>query len=158
MFSFRGFPFSLLTSPLTGTVPISDPALLALAEDQIGRPLRPRMIQGLGARGRVEDTVEGIQAGMDRLRAEHALEAAANDEHGGAVHQRPYRQHEPRVLAGIAAQTFGHALAHEIESRPGLMQRRGLTYAVKKHFVGVLVFEREIQLTQESLAEGMGPA
>ena len=59
------------------------------------------------------------------------------------MHHRPNRQHETRVLARISSQTFGDAVAHKVESRPRLLQRRRLAYPLKKYFIGVLVGKGE---------------
>ncbi len=95
---------------------------------------------------------------MHGLCAENAFEAAADDEHGGAVHERPDCQHDAGVLARSASQALGDALAHEVERRPGLVQGRRLADAVKQHLVGVGVFEGKLEITEHGLANRAGAA
>lgn len=121
----------------------------------MGRPLGA----GVGLRSlAAEEIFERIKAGVDHLGAERAFHAAADHEHGGAMHQGPQREHEAGVLAGRASEALGDALAHEVERGPGLVQSRGFGEAVEEHFESVGVLESEMQITFAGLSDGAGRA
>jgi len=132
-----------------------DAALRAFAEDQVGRPLGA----GVGLRSLAADEIfQSIEAGVEHLGAERAFHAATDHERGGAMHQRPQREHEAGVLAGRATEALGDALAHEIERGPGFVQRRGFGKAVEEHFESVRMLEGEIEVAFAGLGERAGRA
>lgn len=93
---------------------------------------------------------------MEHLGAERAFHAAPDHERGGAVHQRPQREHEAGVLARRATETLRNALAHEVERGPGFVQRRGLGKGVEEHFEGVGMIEGEMEVAFAGLGERSG--
>src|ERR1700722_2269594 len=107
-----------------------------------------------GSPCRLQHAIECVHASVHRLSAQHAFETPADDEHGRAMHQRPHRKHEPRVLPRISSQPFGDTLAHEIEGWPRLVQGRRLRHAIEQHLVGVTVCQSKFQMTLESFAKG----
>jgi hypothetical protein len=134
----------------------SDAALRAFAEDKVGWPLGA----GVGLRSLVaaDEIFQSIETGVEHLGAERALDAAPDHEHGGAMHQRPQREHETSVLAGRATEALSDALAHEIERGPGLVQRRGLREAVEEHFESVRMLNGEMEVAFAGLGERTGGA
>lgn len=62
------------------------------------------------------------------------------------------------MLAGRAPEALSYALAHEVERRPGLVQRRGLGEAVEEHFESVWMLEGEMEVALAGLSEGAGRA
>ena len=133
----------------------SDAALRAFAEDHVGRPLGA----GVGLRSlAAEEIFQSIEAGVEHLGAERTFHAAADHEHGGAMHQGPQREHEAGVLAGRASEALGNALAHEVERGPRFVQRRGFGKAIEEHFESVWVLESEMEITFAGLSDGAGRA
>jgi len=131
----------------------SDAALRAFAEDQVGRPLGA----GVSLAPLAADQIfQSIETGVEHLGAERAFHSAPDHEHGGAMHQRPQREHEASVLAGRATEALSDALAHEIERGPGLVQRRRLREAVEEHFESVRMLEGEIEVALAGLGERAG--
>lgn len=95
---------------------------------------------------------------MDGLRAQRTFKASANNEHGGAMHERPQRQHQAVMLARRAADFFGEPFAHEVERGPGLMKRRRPAYSVKEHFVSVTMLECKLELAVDRVTQALHPA
>src|SRR5579864_8185747 len=90
---------------------------------------------------------------MNGLGAECAFKLAADNEHRRAMHQRPERKHETRMLPWASSQTLGQTFTQEIERGPGFMQRRRLAHAIEKNFIGVTVFQSEVEVTLKGVAE-----
>ncbi len=76
------------------------------------------MSDALRSFGVFEHRVECIEAGVNGLNTKRAVEVAADDQHGGAMHQRPHCHHEARVLPWIASQALRNSLPDEIERGP----------------------------------------
>jgi len=76
------------------------------------------MSDALRSFGVFEDRVERIEAGVNGLNTKRAVEAAADDQHGRSMHQRPHCQHEARVLPWIASQALRNSLPDQIERGP----------------------------------------
>jgi hypothetical protein len=74
------------------------------------------------------------------------------------MHQRPQREHQASVFTRSSAQTLGETLAHEIERRPGFVERRRLREAVIEHLVGVGMLHGELEITLAGLGERSGAA
>ena len=127
-----------------------DAALRAFAEDQMGRPLGA----GVGLRSlAAEEIFQRIEAGVEHLGAERTFHAAADHEHGGAMHQGPQREHEAGVLARRSSQTLGEMLAHQIERWPWLVQGGGFGEPVIEHFVGVTMLKGKLEIDLASLGQ-----
>ena len=131
---------------------------MLFTQDQIGGPLWAGVRHAFGAGGAVDDGVTGVETGVNGLSAQRPLEAAADNEHGGAVREGPEGEHDTGVLEGRPAEALGEPLAHEIERRPGLVQRGRLGHSIEKNFIGVAVMEREFEVALDGLAQGAGAA
>ncbi len=95
---------------------------------------------------------------MDGLRAQRAFETTSDDQHGGAMHERPDREHQAGMFAGCSSKALRQALAHEIERGPWLVQRRRFADGIEKDFIGVGVSQREFEVALDGVAESASTA
>ena len=136
----------------------NDLTLSFLTENQIRGPFGTGTGSAFSSSTFCHHNFNRIQTGVEHLRSQLSHSAAPDREHRGAMHQRPDREHEPRVLAGSSSQSQRQTFAQQIERWPRFVQGRRLGEVVIQDLVGVAMLEGKFEVSLASLRHGAGVA